>query len=449
MKAALKLLRDKPFTGTLSLDQLVPAPNGGCVTVLDALKSKHPSAEPVGGDAVCSRPPSTLYSHPILFEKIDGPLIRSMVLKMDGAAGPSGLDTAIWKRLCTSFKRFSADLCDVLASLARKLCTEYLDPEGLAPLVACRLVALDKCPGVRPIGIGECARRIIGKTISAVLSTDIQESVGALQLCTGHESGCEAAVHALRSIFNSTKTDAILTVDATNAFNSLNREVALRNVMQVCPPLATALINTYRSNIDLYINGEIISSQEGTTQGDPLAMAMYAIATIPMIQKIANDVVHQIWYADDAAVGGKLGCIRKWWDDIQACGPKYGYFPNPTKTRLVVKEHLLSEATNLFHDTGISVTDSGTRYLGAAIGTPTFVKSFVDEKVKCWVDEICLLSKIAADECQTAYAAFTFGVKSRWNYLSRIMPEIESSLQPLEVAIRRVLASIDWSSRLR
>ena len=144
MKAALKLLRDKPSTGTLSLDQLVPAQNGGCVMVLDALKLKHPSAEPVDGDAVCSRPPSTLYSHPILFEKIDGPLIRSMVLKMDGAAGLSGLDTAIWKCLCTSFKRFFADLCDVLASLARKLCTKYLDPEGLASLVACRLVALDK-----------------------------------------------------------------------------------------------------------------------------------------------------------------------------------------------------------------------------------------------------------------------------------------------------------------
>ena len=261
--------------------------------------------------------------------------------------------------------------------------------------------------------------------------------MGALQLCAGHESGCEAAVHALKSIYNSTETDAILTVDATNAFNSLNREVALRNVMQVCPPLATALINTYRSNIDLYINGEIISSQEGTTQGDPFAMAMYAIATIPMIQKIANDGVQQILYADDAAVGGKLGSIRKWWDDIQACGPKYGYFPNPTKIRLVVKEHLLSEATNLFHDTGISVTDSCTRYLRAAIGMPTPVKSFVDEKVESWVDEICLLSKIAADECQNAYAAFIFGVKSRWNYQSRTMPEIESSLQPLEVAIWR------------
>ena len=113
MKAALKLLQDKPSTGTLSLDLLVLAPNGGCVMVLDAMELKHPSAESVDRNAVCSRLPSTLNSHPILFEKIDGPLICSMVLKMDGAACVSGLDTAIWMHLCTSFKRFSADLYDV------------------------------------------------------------------------------------------------------------------------------------------------------------------------------------------------------------------------------------------------------------------------------------------------------------------------------------------------
>ena len=95
--------------------------------------------------------------HPILFDQIDGSLIRSTVQKMDGAAGPSGLDTSCWKRLCTAFKNYSTDLCDVLTSLCRKISTEYLDPSDLAPLVACRLIALDKCPGIRPIGIGECA----------------------------------------------------------------------------------------------------------------------------------------------------------------------------------------------------------------------------------------------------------------------------------------------------
>ena len=37
-----------------------------------------------------------------MFEVIDGKLIRSTVLKMDGAAGPSGLDATAWKRMCTS-----------------------------------------------------------------------------------------------------------------------------------------------------------------------------------------------------------------------------------------------------------------------------------------------------------------------------------------------------------
>ena len=103
------------------------------------------------------------------------------------------------------------------------------------------------------------------------------------------------------------------------------------SVMKQCPPLSRALINTYRSDTDLYINGETLLSQEGTTQGDPLAMAMYAIATVPLIEKIASDGVKQIWYADDAAVGGDLVSIKKWWDDLQKFGPDYGSFQTQQK----------------------------------------------------------------------------------------------------------------------
>ena len=66
--------------------------------------------------------------------------------------------------------------------------------------------------------------------------------------------------------------------------------------MKLCPPLSRALVNTYRSDIDLFISGETLSSQKGTTQGDPLAMALYAIATVPLIERISNDDVKQSWY---------------------------------------------------------------------------------------------------------------------------------------------------------
>ena len=151
---------------------------------------KHPPQEPPKPSAIIPPGVSVIEPHPVIFDRIDNQLIRSTALKMDGAAGPSGLDASAWKRLCTSFKTASSDLCHALASVARRMCTTLLDPIGISAFVACRLIALDKCPGVRPIGIGETVRRIIGKAIASVLSDDIQAAAGSLQLSAGHPSGC-------------------------------------------------------------------------------------------------------------------------------------------------------------------------------------------------------------------------------------------------------------------
>jgi len=76
--------------------------------------------------------------------------------------------------MCTSFKEASAGLCKVLTSVARHLCTTRLvDPTVLMPFVACRLIPLDKNPGVRPIGIGDVPRRIVSKATLFVIGEDI------------------------------------------------------------------------------------------------------------------------------------------------------------------------------------------------------------------------------------------------------------------------------------
>ena len=91
---------------------------------------------------------------------------------------------------------------------------------------ACRLISLDKNPGVRPIGVRDVLKRIIG-----VIKPDIVSSAGNLQLCVGQASGNEAALHAVSDIFDEESTDALLLVDADNAFNSLNRKVLLHNII--------------------------------------------------------------------------------------------------------------------------------------------------------------------------------------------------------------------------
>ena len=50
-------------------------------------------------------------------------------------------------------------------------------------------------------------------------------------------AGCEAAVHAMRQLFHDPGSQAVLLVDASNAFNSVNGQAALHNILRICPSL--------------------------------------------------------------------------------------------------------------------------------------------------------------------------------------------------------------------
>ena len=189
------------------------------------LESKHPDPQPEESFLV-----SSLLSKVglekvdnIIFENIDIEAIQKAAKNTNGSAGPSGLDSDGWQRiLCSkSFKTCGAELCESVALLTRKLCTELVDPDPLASFISCRLIPLDKNPGVRPIGIGEVLRRIIGKSVTTLLKPEILAATAPLQASAGLEGGVEAAIHALRTMYEDEDTHGILLVDADNAFNRL------------------------------------------------------------------------------------------------------------------------------------------------------------------------------------------------------------------------------------
>ena len=125
-------------------------------------------------------------------------------------------------------------------------------------------VPLSKNPVIRPIGIGEILRRIIGKITGWLLKDD------------GLKAGAEAAIHSMREIFNDQQTEAVTLIDASNVFNSLTPQVALHNIRIICPAFSPILINTYRESLRLFITGgKELRSIEGTTQGDNLAMEFF------------------------------------------------------------------------------------------------------------------------------------------------------------------------------
>ena len=63
--------------------------------------------------------------------------------------------------------------------------------------MACRLVALDKRPKVRPVGIGETLRRALAKLVMRAGGDQAKMACGNLHLCAGLGVGIDVATHAV------------------------------------------------------------------------------------------------------------------------------------------------------------------------------------------------------------------------------------------------------------
>ena len=129
------------------------------------------------------------------------------------------------------------------------------------------------------------------------------------------------------------ESSSVLLVDASNSFNALKRAAALDNIRVLWPVIAVYAINTYRHSARLFITGgKEITSDEGTTQGDPLAKALYAFSIQPLITSLqAMSDAKQCWFADDGSGAGTISEIKQWWDGLNTVG----YFPNAKKCWII------------------------------------------------------------------------------------------------------------------
>ena len=207
----------------------------------------------------------------------------------------------------------------------------------------------------------------------------------------------------------------------------------------LCPEIATYISNCYIKPARLFIaGGGELSSKEGTTQGDPIAMGMYALGFMPLltsgITSETNKLV-QIAFADDLTGVGTIDELQKWWENVLYYGPYLGYHVNELKSWLITKEDYLEQARQKFRNSAIKITTEGHRHLGAVVGNQENKESYVAEKVASWVKEIDMLSNISRTQHHATYSAFIHGLRHRYTYIMRTVPEISAILKPLDKAI--------------
>jgi hypothetical protein len=200
LRSAVRTLTNRAGGGVCQPDD--PCSKSGR-PVWQVLQEKHPALrDPTllnASDTAFEPYPDVPTAIPICVTPDDVELISS---RLSGAAGPGGTDAV---ELCNWLLRFgneSETLRSEMAAWTNWLANTHPPWAAYRAMMANRLVALDKQPGTRPVGIGEIYRRLWAKCLLKAIGSQATAACGNYNLCAGLQAGIEGAIHAVRAAFS-------------------------------------------------------------------------------------------------------------------------------------------------------------------------------------------------------------------------------------------------------
>ena len=241
----------------------------------------------------------------------------------------------------------------------------------------------------------------------------------------------------MQMIFDSNNTEGVLLVAACTAFNSLNCASTLHNVQVLCPCLTSALTNIYQKDAKLFVAGETILPQEGTTQGDSLVMAMHGCHTADPGSKHPRCQATMVcrrcyprWTPTPIKdiVGQPSWCGSSLWVPFEQ---QQNMVSGESRTSTRKQRESLMKLEFVPLVQGSIILEQPLEHF------QTFIKEYVQEKVKVWKTELNRLSLIAKSEPHAAFSALTHGLIGHWMYFLRTIEGITPLQQPIEDSIRQ------------
>ena len=157
-------------------------------------------------------------------------------------------------------------------------------------------------------------------------------------------------------------------------------------------------------------------------------MITYGIGVLrvfPLISELreAHTRVTELWYTDDARAWGTFHHILAHFWDMQARGPPRGYFPDPTKSILVVAPGNVTRAEDFLQGMVMQIV-TGSRYLGGFIRDGAAEKSWLSGKFEVWAESVGTLAGVSRKHLQSAYAGLQKSFQQEWAFLHQVTPGI-------------------------
>ena len=206
--------------------------------ILEVLQGKHPKMR----ESDLDDPRLKIFeAYPTLPQvvrlDITADAVEKVASRLSGSVGPSGTDAVDLGNWLLRHSAESQLLRTEMANMARWIANEHSPWAAYRALMACRLVALDKEPGTRPVGIGEIYCRLMAKCVL--------EACSNLNLCAEPPLPVTQDFmtnEAVPAVNMADTTHVTLLVDARNGFNELGRKTMLWDRMGRRSPLRVQLL---------------------------------------------------------------------------------------------------------------------------------------------------------------------------------------------------------------
>ena len=387
-------------------------------------------------------------------------------LNVDSSTGVSSDSFSMWKRM---FYGKQNDVRNYLLPMVNNILIGNISAAVMEILNLSRVIPIpknnaDNATDFRPLGIGASLYRIINKSLVmklnnkvcfSLLSKNNKNNVG-FQTCVGISDACPTIGAILQGYVNhlSESSDGsidknnnhefkIISLDASNAFNSISLTSIYHGLQEYCPELIPWFLLTYGKSTKLIMsNGSILGHQQtGVKQGDPLAMMLFAIGLQSSLNKI-SDLIHQnslnmyktvkngisnpqlmippltISYADDISIAAPMNN----WNEISIeisniLKNNCGLILNLQKTQILN----VSALRDTPHDPNL-----GIKIVGIPIGSQGYISQFARTTLSSIRADLDLIKDYATElPKQYLFSLLKFCITSRAVYLMRTIDPLE------------------------
>ncbi|KAL0226779.1 hypothetical protein P9112_014103 [Eukaryota sp. TZLM1-RC] len=178
-----------------------------------------------------------------------------------------------------------------------------------------RLTALVKNSkmDVRPIAVSESLHNIFSACCLSRFNEKAKKILLPFQYGINTTDGVSSAIFATDVLFRQNESNVCMSLDFSNAFNSLSRRSIHGALLQYMPELIPYFQSTYCTYSNLHFGNNILISSSGVKQGDPLGPLLFCLAIHPILPQIQEmfPSLKMIAYMDDVVLIGELNIVKK------------------------------------------------------------------------------------------------------------------------------------------